>query len=128
MATSEPKNGVSRAGVYLSAAASGAMLLGLVGAVFYVGFSTRANSDAIAGQALVNQALNVEIRALQLRAEAQAVAMNEIETQFCGEDIVRNLMHANDMRTMALLWEKTFAGRMPTDNAFYPSICNRRVK
>jgi len=50
----------------------------------------------------------------------------EIETQFCASDIVRNLMHAQDMRTDALLWAKTNPGEtMPTDNSFYPMICNR---
>jgi hypothetical protein len=56
------------------------------------------------------------------------VSLNEIETQFCAEDIVRNLMHANDLRNTSILWEKQFGTKYPTDNAYYPTICNRRTK
>lgn len=47
----------------------------------------------------------------------------EIETQFCASDIVRNLMHANDQRQLAMLWEKVYGQKYPTDNTFYPQIC-----
>jgi hypothetical protein len=61
---------------------------------------------------------------------SQVAAMNaklvEIETQFCASDIVRNLTHADDMRLTALMWAKLYPGeKLPTDNAFYPRICNR---
>jgi hypothetical protein len=50
----------------------------------------------------------------------------EIETQFCASDIVRNLMHATDLRTQSMLWRKLIPDTpMPTDNAYYPQICNR---
>jgi hypothetical protein len=50
----------------------------------------------------------------------------EIETQFCAGDTARNLMHASDMRITSMLWSKVNPGAiLPTDNAFYPSICNR---
>ena len=52
---------------------------------------------------------------------AQAIA--------CGSDVVRNLMHANDLRLFAMLWHKVFAGSdIPTDNAFYPQVCNRQIQ
>jgi hypothetical protein len=54
--------------------------------------------------------------------------LREIETQFCASDIIRNLMHANDLRTMSVLWVHTFKERYPTDNAYYPQICNRDTK
>jgi hypothetical protein len=50
----------------------------------------------------------------------------EIETQFCASDIVRNLMHADDARIVSLLWAETFKGQhIPTDNAYFPRVCNR---
>jgi hypothetical protein len=50
----------------------------------------------------------------------------EIETQFCASDSVRNLMHATDLRITSMLWGKVNPGQvLPTDNAFYPVICNR---
>lgn len=55
----------------------------------------------------------------------QTAALIEIETQFCASDIVRNLMHAEDMRKMAILWQKEFQIQFPTDNAYYPVVCNR---
>lgn len=51
--------------------------------------------------------------------------LKEVETQFCASDIVRNLMHANDMRIVAVLWQKIQGTDFPTDNAYYPMICNR---
>lgn len=48
----------------------------------------------------------------------------EIETQFCASDVIRNLMHATDLRLFAMLWHKAFPEvTLPTDNAFYPKIC-----
>jgi len=48
----------------------------------------------------------------------------EVETQFCASDVIRNLMHANDMRLAAMLWHKAFPDTtLPTDNAYYPKIC-----
>lgn len=51
--------------------------------------------------------------------------LTEIETQFCGADIVRNLMHAADLRQFSLIWQKVFDAKLPTDNVYYPMICNR---
>jgi hypothetical protein len=124
----EPTNGASRVGLWLSIAISGSVLLGMVGAMFYVAFNTKANSETLETQKAINDKLASEIRSLQLQHNSMEVGLNEIETQFCAQDIVRNLMHASEMRTTSLLWEKQFGTRMPTDNAYYPTICNRRTK
>jgi hypothetical protein len=52
-------------------------------------------------------------------------SLTEVETQFCSSDVVRNLMHANDLRMLAMLWRKVFDGDLPTANAYYPMVCNR---
>lgn len=65
---------------------------------------------------------------LQDRLTRMETALSEIETQFCAQDIVRNLMHANDMRQMSILWEKQFGLPYPIGNAYYPTICNRPVR
>jgi hypothetical protein len=50
----------------------------------------------------------------------------EVETQFCASDIVRNLMHATDMRLISMVWRKMFPDAvLPTDNSYYPMVCNR---
>lgn len=121
-------NGAGRAGLYLSIGSSVLLMLGAIGSVFYIGFKVQANSDAL--DVLAKRWVLVEEKAtiLQDRLTKIEVSQNEIETQFCAQDIVRNLMHANDMRQLSQLWEKQFGTRYPTDNAFYPTICNRRVK
>lgn len=68
------------------------------------------------------------IYSLQDRVTRNEVALHEIETQFCAQDIVRNLMHANDMRNLSVLWEKQFGTPYPIGNAYYPTICNRPVR
>lgn len=61
-----------------------------------------------------------EIRGRQLGMTA---ALTEVETQFCNGDYVRNLMHANELRIISLLWSKAYPGeRYPTDNSYYPKI------
>ncbi len=65
---------------------------------------------------------------LQDRLTRSEVALNEIDTQFCSQDIVRNLMHANDLRNLSIIWQKEFGSPYPTDNAYYPTICNRPVR
>lgn len=53
--------------------------------------------------------------------------LREVETQFCASDIVRNLMHANDLREISMLWRKTYGVEYPVSNAYYPAVCNRAV-
>ncbi len=60
------------------------------------------------------------------RAEFSVISAKlvEVETQFCSSDMVRNLMHANDLRLFSIIWHKVFADTtLPTDNAYYPQIC-----
>ncbi len=74
------------------------------------------------------QAMHAAIADNRSRVAAMEMSLNETETQFCGEDVVRNLMHANDQRVQSMLWAKTFPGSiLPTDNAYYPNICNRKA-
>jgi hypothetical protein len=50
----------------------------------------------------------------------------QVETQFCASDIVRNLMHANDLRVLSVMWHEIYPkSQFPTNNAYYPTICNK---
>jgi hypothetical protein len=121
-------NGANKIGLWLSIAASVFLLFGGVGTIFYVGFKVQATADALD---LITKRIAVIENGLTLvqdRLTKIEVSQNEIETQFCAQDIVRNLMHANDLRTASILWEKVFNARIPTDNSYYPTICNRRIK
>lgn len=63
------------------------------------------------------------INELRSKQTEQKAALVEIETQFCNADYVRNIMHANELRVLSMLWSKAFDGtRYPTDNAYYPRI------
>lgn len=85
-------------------------------------------SNAVETKALREQYALVIDRIQSIRTEQTklSAALTEIETQFCASDHVRNLMHANNMRMEAMLWHKAFGESMPTDNAYYPMICNRQ--
>ena len=69
-------------------------------------------------------------RVARLRADMTGFTadLREIETQFCASDIVRNLMHVDDLRRFSLLWGKVFGQELPISNAYYPTICNRGSK
>lgn len=96
--------------------------------------STQADTSSRADRGQLNDRLRlIEAGFASGQAERRAqyavlsAKLVEIETQFCASDIVRNLIHAHDMRIQALLWTKAYSGEhMPTDNAFYPHICNRQ--
>jgi hypothetical protein len=63
---------------------------------------------------------------LRTNSATMGAKMSEIETQFCGEDHVRNLMHSQDLRTMSMMWNKVFPNStLPSSDAYYPQICNR---
>lgn len=94
-----------------------------------------ASTAADAGSRSDRDQLNTRVRALE-SANASRVTqlsvldarMVEIETQFCSRDNISNIMHAFDLRLEAMLWAKVFQGSIfPTDNAFYPKVCNQNV-
>lgn len=121
-------NGASRAGLWLSIAASIVLLFGAVGSIFYIGFRVQSTADLLDAVSKRIAAIEDKLTTVQDRLIKIEVSQNEIETQFCAQDIVRNLMHANDQRTASVLWEKVFGTKYPTDNSYYPTICNRRIK
>ena len=122
------QNGASRVRLYLGIAASGLMLLSGVGTIFYVGFKVQSTADAMLVMSRRIDVMEMELGASKDRLTKIEISANEIETQFCAQDIVRNLMHATDMRNLSILWEKEFGSAYPTNNAYYPTICNRRIK
>lgn len=127
MAASNGSNGYGKAGFWVSLAS---VALVIIGAIIWVG--ALANEVAANNKAIVDQDRRVERLASDLSRndlETSGITrdLKEVETQFCASDIVRNLMHANDMRTVSLLWQKTYGVPYPTDNAYYPTICNRSV-
>ena len=90
-----------------------------------IGSTGTSNTDRI--KALEDRAYNADLAVQQLQKDmaVQQASLKEIETQFCASDIVRNLMHGDELREMASLHEKVFGQSYHTDNAYYPSICNR---
>jgi hypothetical protein len=111
-----------------SAAANGVLLRNLQ-------LASSASSEADSSSRTDRVQLNDRIRALEggvadaigeRRAQDGVLVAKlvEVETQFCSSDVVRNLMHANDLRLFAIMWHKIFPdSTLPTDNAYYPQIC-----
>lgn len=127
MAEVQNGNGYASAGFWVSLAM---VVFTVVGAIIWVGGI--ANEVAANGKAIEDQDRRVERLAADLSRndlETSGITrdLKEIETQFCASDIVRNLMHANDLRTVSLLWQKVYGVPFPTSNAYYPTICNRAV-
>jgi len=52
----------------------------------------------------------------------QDQALIEIETQFCGQDNLRNQIHAQDLRWFSMLWRKAYGEDIPTANAYYARV------
>lgn len=75
--------------------------------------------------ALQTQAAAALDRAGTTRSDISAIQRDliEIETQFCAEDAARNLMHAYDLRNIAILWRKVLDLEYQIGNAYYPQIC-----
>jgi hypothetical protein len=98
--------------------------------------STEADAISRSDRAQLNERVRlmeatVSSNAGERRAQfgVMAAKLVEVETQFCGSDVVRNLMHANDLRLFSMLWHKAFPDTtLPTDNAFYPKICRDNVQ
>jgi hypothetical protein len=75
---------------------------------------------------LVDNASAQQLGESRARGAEIKAKLIEIETQFCASDTVRNVNLAHEMRLLSLLWGKTFPGQhLPSDNAFYPKVCNR---
>lgn len=77
-------------------------------------------SGAVLAGASILGSMLASIYAMQDRLTRQEVALNEIETQFCGVSHDVNLMHASDLRLVAVLWKKAFGDEFPIGNAYYP--------
>jgi hypothetical protein len=106
-------------------AVAGAAAL-VCGAVITIGYQAQQLSQLrIDYDKLERRVDGLDVRSHETNSSlaANGVALKEIETQFCASDMVRNLMHANDLRQVSLLWEKEFGTPYPTNNAYYPMIC-----
>ena len=121
-------NGASRIGLWLSIAASAILVFASICSIAYVGFKVQSTGDALESLSRKWEHIDERVTVLQDRLTKIEVAQNEIETQFCAQDIVRNLMHANDLRNLSIIWEKQFGNPYPLGNTYYPTICNRTVK
>ena len=69
-----------------------------------------------------NAAANASIL---LRVRAVERDLNEIETQFCANDQIRNTNLGQTDRMIALLWQKEFGAPYPV-TTYFPMVCNRK--
>ncbi len=66
--------------------------------------------------------LSISVAVMREDLVALKSGLAEIETQFRGTENTINLHRAESIRTTALIWEKVFGARYPSDAAYYPSI------
>lgn len=109
--------------------------LAVVSSIGGMGYQLATMSSALVGVQKDHAALQDRVdrqfsilSKVQVDTADQRSALDEIETQFCEADHLRNLMHAQDLRWFSMLWEKTFSQKIPTDNVYYPTVCNRRAR
>jgi hypothetical protein len=100
--------------------------------VGYVSLATRPLSEAaqvsIKDRDAMHQAISIssdKISNGERRDEKFDSSLTEIETQFRAADQVRNIQFANQLRYDALLWERIFGTRFPSDIQYYPSISQK---
>lgn len=129
-------NGNGSARTWQLIAAAGAVGAVALGAMISFFIQTATTAGLVSSLTLRVNSLEMNYnRAFDRINEQRAIttgiqsALTEIETQFCAEDIVRNVTHSNDMGIMSMLWQQTYPStRLPTDNAYYPQICNRAAQ
>lgn len=121
-----PVNGTARWQLWVSVGTLGLVVFGAIIALYInlanvTNTATNARSTIEAMQARLDR---LDSRTAQNSTDISVFRSNltEVETQFRASDELRNLTHAADMRVTAMLWEKQFKSRYPTDNAYYPSI------
>lgn len=112
-------NGIVRWQVWASIAAVATVLMT---SLFNLWFT--ANTAATTGVELKDRVVKLEAQISADRIDISSLKNRntEIETQFRASDQVRNLMHASDMRVLALLWHKSYKEDYPIQNAYYPTI------
>jgi hypothetical protein len=122
-------NGTSR--LQLIVAAVGVcgtfVISGVVGTIWVGGIQSLSQNNKARIEALENRAdrLDLKIGVVSQKLDAATAKEDEIETQFCDTSNVINLMHASDIRSISLLWQKAMATTFPTDNTFYPVLCHK---
>lgn len=89
--------------------------------VFHVTYETQTNTADIAAM----RSELATVRANDAAIKAMQRDFNEVETEICELDNLRNLMHAQDQRNYAVLHEKVFGSPYQIGNAFYPQVCRR---
>lgn len=84
---------------------------------------SRRDREELHGQMLSLVQTVSEINSRERESTASLRAANvEIESQFASSDHIRNLQNAHNIRLIAMLWEKVYGQRFPSDVQFYPNI------
>jgi hypothetical protein len=122
--TESPTNGngngsLNRMGVWASVVGVGFVLL----AALFTLFST-AQTAATLGEENKRRIETVENGHILDASQISSICAHlvEIETQFRAADQVRNLMHANDLRLISLLWQKQYHQPYPGGDPYLPTI------
>ncbi|HWA30033.1 MAG TPA: hypothetical protein VG867_02990 [Rhizomicrobium sp.] len=106
------------------------VISGVVATIWVGGIQSRSQNNTVRIEALEARADRQDARLTDVASRlGMAVSKeDEIETQFCDTSNVINLMHANDTRSIAMLWQSVMKTSYPTDNTFYPVLCHKDGK
>lgn len=103
------------------------LILTTVGVVIMIGGPFVTLMIAISNVSQTTTALASRVATVEAQDNGTKIAkierdLIEIETQFCAEDSMRNLTHANDLRLLGMIWPKVTGMDLPSANAYYPKI------
>lgn len=97
------------------------LVITLVGAIGYAIISPIKTEIEGNGKVATLQREIADLK-IQNAQELNNARFVEIETQFRAADQSRNVQFATQQRIDAILWEKTFGTRYPSDAVYYPNI------
>jgi hypothetical protein len=121
-------NGAPKWGSFVPVIGVGSAIVGAM-ISFYVSSASLATQVSAQAARITSLETNYNImaeRELVLRTNnaTMQAALIEIETQFCGEDDMRNLMNAAQERMLAIMWKKLNPdSEYPVANVYYPHVC-----
>lgn len=113
-------NGTARWQLWVSVATG---VLAFIGAIVAFFIQIGALSAKV-GEIDARTSILADMSSRVTRLEAH---QTEIETQLRAADQVRNLMHAADLRTQAVLWSHAGLGEFPISDAYFPVIADQNT-
>jgi hypothetical protein len=105
-----------------SVAAVIVLIIGVIYQAASLSYNTTANTITIDRQSAEIARLEGRLNDAANKLTVLDTQQAEIETQFCSQSTVVNLMHGKDLGLISELWSRAFGHPYPLDNTYYPII------